>query len=265
MIDKINAILSPANPWREKVQYYEEITSTNDVLKKMAAAGAPNGTVLIADHQTSGRGRRGRSFLSPSGVGIYMSVLLRPNCKPSELMHLTCATASAICDAIENSVGFRPQVKWTNDLVYKKRKLAGILTELGFTAAGDVDYAIIGIGVNCCQTENDFDPSIREIAGSLSMITGKAVERALVAAAMVDAMWHMSEKLLLDHKKIMNQYRHDCMTVGMHVSVCKGNSVRHGLALDIDDDGGLIVQFDSGETETVNSGEVSVRGMYGYV
>ena len=108
MLHEIIEKVSEANPWREKIQFFDTISSTNDVLKQMALQGAPEGTVLVANAQTGGRGRLGRTFLSPSGVGIYLSVLLRPDCKPMDLMHLTCASASATCTAIERSVGFRP-------------------------------------------------------------------------------------------------------------------------------------------------------------
>ena len=231
----------------------------------MARQGAPHGTVLIADRQTGGHGRRGRRFLSPGGVGIYLSMLLRPNCAPMELMHLTCATAVAMCDAVEASVGFRPGIKWTNDLVYKKRKLGGILTELGFTPQGKVDYAIIGIGINCCQRQADFDPEIQSIAGSLSMVADAPVDRAKVAAAMMEALQAMDATLLTGKETMLERYRADCITLGQEISLVRGEEIRHGLALTVDAEGALVVQFPDGTVEAVNSGEVSVRGMYGYI
>ena len=129
------------HPWAGNIHYFDTIDSTNTEAKRLAAAGAPHGTVLIAGHQTGGRGRMGRSFHSPAGLGIYLSVILRPECAPGDLMHLTCAAAVAMCDAVENAAGFRPGIKWTNDLVYGKRKLGGILTELAFGSSGRVDYA----------------------------------------------------------------------------------------------------------------------------
>ena len=195
-----------------------------------------------------------------------MSVILRPNCAPAELMHLTCAAAVAMCDAVEESVGFRPGIKWTNDLVFGKRKLGGILTELGFDSAGAVSYAIIGIGINCCQKPADFPEDIKDIAASLSAVSGNTVDRAGVAAAMMDALYRMDRMLLAQKNDILNQYRADCVTLGKEISAVKADgSVRHGVALDIDEEGGLIVRFAGGNTETVNSGEVSIRGMYGYL
>lgn len=265
MQDFICSHLTSAAPWRENVQYFPTITSTNDVLKGLAAQGAPEGTTLIAGSQSGGRGRLGRTFLSPPETGIYMSVLLRPSCAPLELMHLTCAAGSAACDAIENAAGFRPQVKWTNDIVYQKRKLAGILTELGLKKDGSIDYAIIGIGFNCNQSPEDFPEEIRQMAGSLKMACGKPVDRALLAAKMTDAFYEMNARLLRQKQALLDEYRRDCITVGQTVSVVRSDSVRHGLALDVDESGALVVRYEDGTTEHVSSGEVSVRGLYGYV
>ena len=266
MKERILSLVSPAYPWKGHFHWLEETDSTNDQLKKLARQGAPHGTVLIADRQSGGHGRMGRSFHSPGGVGIYFSILLRPDCSPGELMHLTCATAVAMCDAVESAASFRPGIKWTNDLVYKIKKLGGILTELGLSANGTVDYVIIGIGINCCQQEADFAQDIRDIAASLSMVTGTEIDRAKVAAAMMDALWNMDKILLPQKTDILNRYRSDCITIGQEVSLLRlGEAVRHGKAIGMDDEGALIVEFSDGKVETVNSGEVSVRGMYGYL
>ena len=265
MKEQILSHLSPQYPWKAHFQFFPSIGSTSDHLRTLARAGAPEGTVLVADCQTGGRGRRGRSFHSPEGAGIYMSILLRPNCLPAELLHLTCAAGTAMCDAVEAAAGFRPGIKWTNDLVFGKRKLGGILTELGFTPQGGVDYAIIGIGINCCQTEQDFPEEIRAIAGSLAMAAGREIERAKVAAAMMDALHIMANRLLTEKTQILKRYRRDCITVNQEVVLVRGEEKRYGFALDIDEEGALVVRFSDGSTESVSSGEISVRGMYGYV
>ena len=265
MKEQILSHLSADYPWKAHFHYSEELGSTNDFLKTMAKDGAPHGTVLIADRQTGGHGRMGRSFHSPGGVGVYLSILLRPECRPTELLHLTCAVAVAMCDAVENATGLRPGIKWTNDLVHGKRKLGGILTELGLSPKGMVDYAIIGIGINCCQQSADFAPDIRNIAGSLAMVTGKEIDRSAVAAAMMDALHRMSSDLLTGKEEMLERYRTDCITVGQDISILRGEEVRHGHAIDVDEAGALVVRFSDGHTEAVNSGEVSVRGMYGYV
>lgn len=231
----------------------------------MARQGAPHGTCLLAGHQTAGHGRLGRNFHSPEDAGVYLSMLLRPNCAPAELMHLTCAVAVAMCDAVEKAALFRPGIKWTNDLVHGKRKLGGILTELGFAADGTVDYAIIGIGINCCQKAADFAPDIRDMAASLSMVTGSQTDRSYVAAAMMEALREMDSRLLSRREEILVQYRTDCITIGQDISLVRGDEIRYGKALDVDENGALVVCFSDGTVAPVNSGEVSVRGMYGYL
>lgn len=264
MKESILSYLKAAYPWKDRLYWFDSIGSTNDSLRQLARSGAPHGTAVIAGHQTGGHGRRGRSFHSPEGVGVYLSILLRPNCMPGDLMHLTCATAVAMCDAVEAAAGVRPGIKWTNDLVFGKRKLGGILTELGFTANGMVDYAIVGIGINCCQKSGDFPEDIQDMALSLAMVTGKVIDRNRVAAAMLEALRQMDTSLLTGKRKVLRRYRADCMTLGQDVVLIRGDEKRYGKALDIDEDGALIVEYVSGEREAVNSGEVSVRGMYGY-
>ena len=251
-------------PWR--VYLFSEVDSTNTRLKAIAKVGSPAGTVLVADRQTGGRGRLGRSFLSPGGVGVYLSALIRPDCAPTELMHLTCAVAVAMCDAVENAFGFRPGIKWTNDLVVGNKKLGGILTELGLDPkTGRVDYAILGIGINCGQTETDFDESIRDMATSARMVLGREADRNRLIAEMVLALENMDRTLLVSPDAMLGRYRADCITLGREISILRGDEVRHARALDIDREGGLIVRYDSGEIGTVTSGEVSVRGLYGYI
>lgn len=265
MKDAILTALPAGHPWRDTVHWFETIPSTNDFAKQLARQGAPQGTVLIAGHQTVGRGRLGRSFHSPEGMGIYMSVILRPDCGPGELMHLTCAAAEAACDAVEQTAGIRPGIKWINDLVWQKRKLGGILTELVLTPKGTLDSAIIGIGINCCQEQSDFPADIRHIAGSLAMASGTAPDRAALAAAMIEALHRMDEGLLTCRADMLEQYRRDCITIGQEVVLLRGDQRQYGIAVDIDSSGALVLRYPDGTTEAVNSGEVSVRGMYGYV
>lgn len=261
----ILAHLPKEHPWRDRIHYYESIDSTNNQAHFLADSGAPQGTVVIADMQTEGRGRMGRSFHSPAGAGIYLSVILRPQCPAAKLMHLTCAAAVAMCDAVESATGLRPGIKWTNDLVWGTKKLGGILTELSLDAKGNAAYAIIGIGINCCQEQADFPEDIRDIATSLAAVTGKPIDRSRVAAAMVEALSAMADALLREKASIMEQYRKDCITVGKAVSLVKGEEVRHATATGVDDDGALLVTFPNGHQEVINAGEVSVRGMYGYI
>lgn len=254
------------HPWADFIHIFEEVGSTNTLAKELAKSGAPAGTVLIADHQTAGRGRLGRTFLSPGGVGLYFTVILRPNCRPQELMHLTCAVAEAMCDAVSDAFGFRPRIKWTNDLVVENRKLGGILTELTLDSKTQlVSSAIVGIGINCRQSAEDFDPSIRDMACSAAMVKGCDVDRNVLAAEMIRTLERYARGLLWDRDQMLQSYRMDCMTIGKEISILRGEEVRHATALDVDAEGGLIVRYETGEIGTVTSGEVSVRGLYGYI
>lgn len=246
------------------IHRFESIDSTNTRAKEMAQQGAPHGTVLIARQQTDGRGRLGRSFHSPPGSGIYMSMILRPNCTADQLMHLTCAAAVAMCDAAETVTRFRPGIKWTNDLIWGKKKLGGILTELGFTGS-ELAYAVVGIGLNCTQQATDFPPELRDMAASLSMACGKPIDIPHLESEMIRALKEMSDGLLTRKHAVLDRYRADCVTLGKDICVVSGELLQHGKALDVDSNGGLIVTFVDGTTETVASGEVSVRGMYGYL
>ena len=266
MKNQILSHFTTACPWRDTLYWYDTIDSTNTKAKALAKEGAPHGTVLIAGHQSGGRGRLGRSFSSPMGMGVYLSVILRPNCPGEDLMHLTCAAAVAMCNAVEKAAGFRPGIKWTNDLLYGKRKLGGILTELcPNPSTGRIDAAIVGIGINCCQTEADFPPEIRDMAISLSAATGKPVSPAHLAGAMIESLVDMDRALLVKKEDILENYRKDCITLGQDIVLVRGDETAYGTAVDLDAEGGLIVRFRDGSVKTVTSGEVSIRGMYGYL
>ncbi len=251
-------------PWRDTLYWYDALDSTNTKAKELAREGAPHGTVLIAGQQSSGRGRMGRSFVSPTG-GMYLSVILRPNCTPDKIMHLTCAVAVAGCRAVKSVCSIHPDIKWTNDLVYEKKKLGGILTELGFDDLGQVNYAIIGIGLNCQQMINEFPSDVQEIATSLAEITGAPCPPAKLAAVCIEELYRMDQMLLSGKNAIMESYRRHCITLNKEIQVISGETRRCGKALDVDENGGLLVEFADGTRQTVTSGEVSVRGMYGYL
>ena len=162
----------------------ETIDSTNTEAKRQAMAGAPDGLVIVSEEQTGGRGRRGRSFQSPKGKGLYLTALLRPRLDPGAVADITAWVAVAVCDGIEAACGVRPQIKWTNDLVLNGRKLCGILTELGLESETNaLDYLVPGIGINVNQQPEDFSPDISSwditsplrisITTPLAMITGR--------------------------------------------------------------------------------------------
>lgn len=247
-------------PWQKHIYWFDTIQSTNTHGKTLLLQEhVPHGTVILAAAQSAGRGRLGRSFSSCEG-GLYMSVILRFQHKPDELLHLTCAGAVAACDAVEKVTGLRPGIKWTNDLVLDGRKIAGILTEL--VLLPDQTGVVMGIGINCNQKTQDFPEEIRSFAGSLFAATGNDVDLAKLAAAWIEQMQSMD---WCNREQIMERYRRDCVTVGKQVCVVRPDSVRHGQAIAVAEDGALVVRYENGDVEKVQSGEVSIRGMYGYI
>ena len=263
MKQQILNFLSPEHPWKDRIHWFESLDSTNNLAKRMALDCAPHGTTLIAEHQTGGRGRMGRSFHSPAGSGLYLSMILRPQGAPGQWMHLTCAVAVAACRAIRDTCGLLPGIKWTNDLVWEQRKLGGILTEPvifpGNTAA------IVGIGINLTQTPEDFPPELQTMAGSLGMFCDPPPNREKLAANLIHRLWETDRVLFSEKAAILDAYRKNCITLDTDISIVRGDTLRHGHALTVDEQGALVVSFPDGHTEAVNSGEVSIRGMYGYI
>ena len=251
----------------EDLYVYDSVGSTNTVLKDLAANGSKSGTVVIADHQASGKGRRGRSFESPSGVGIYLSYLLKPQSGLNRISDLTSWTAVAVSDAIRNAFGLETSIKWVNDLLMNKKKICGILTEVTVEGeSGFIDTCIIGIGINV--NESSFPDELKDIATSISIENGgKIFERAKLAAEIIKSMDRLKDNWP-DDSYYLERYRELNITTGSKITafpITKDNSQgKSGTALEINEDFSLKVQFDDGSIEDLKSGEVSVRGLYGY-
>lgn len=242
------------------------IDSTNTEAKRQAMAGASDGLVILSEEQTGGRGRLGRSFQSPRGTGLYLSALLRPSLPPQEVVDFTAWVAVAVCDGIEAACGVRPQIKWTNDLVLNGRKLCGILTELGLESeSNDLDYLITGIGINVNHTPEDFDAEVRPIATSLAQELGHPVRRAQLAVEIIRALDRMYAQFPQNKQDYLERYRADCLTVGKQVQLITPAAREEAFAVAIDDDFRLVVEYPDGRRAALSAGEVSVRGMYGYV
>lgn len=242
------------------------IDSTNTECKRQAMAGAPHGLAVLSEEQTGGRGRLGRTFQSPKGCGLYLSLLLRPNLPPQEVVDFTAWVAVAVCDGIEAACGIRPQIKWTNDIVLGGKKLCGILTELGLESeTNSLQYLVTGIGINVNHTPEDFDEEVRSIATSLSMYLGKPVRRAALAVEILKALDRMYAGFPHNKQEYLERYRSDCLTVGKDVQLITPVSRQEARALSIDDEFRLVVELPDGTQKALSAGEVSVRGMYGYV
>ena len=247
------------------VAVYEVTDSTNKRIKDFADEGFPAGQTAIANEQTAGRGRRGRSFLSLKDKGIYLSYLLRPTCTPQDVASITAWTAVAVGRAVKTVTGLSPDIKWVNDLLLGGRKICGILTELSIeTETGSIQSAVVGIGINVNQTLEDFPEELRSFAGSCAMAVGHPISRAALASEVVKEMDKLRDSWPDGKADFLSTYRSFCITTGKEINVIAGSNVRKGKALDVDDDFALIVEFEGGNVEHVQSGEVSIRRTDGY-
>lgn len=244
----------------------DSIDSTNTECKRRAMAGAPEGLVVLAEEQTGGRGRLGRAFQSPKGCGLYLSALLRPKLEPAEAADFTAWVAVAVCDGIQAVCGVRPRIKWTNDIVMNGKKLVGILTELGLESeTNSLQYLVTGIGVNVNHRTEDFGADIRDVAISLAQVLGHPVRRSVLAAEIIRALDRMYADFPRNKEEYLAKYRADCLTPGKQVQLITPISRQEAYAVGIDDQFRLVVELPDGTRKALSAGEVSVRGMYGYV
>ncbi len=241
---------------REAPVFEEEcVDSTNLFLRRMAGEAA-DGTAVVARRQSAGRGRSGRSFLSPEG-GLYLSVLRRPPVEPERLATLAPAASIAVCRAVRRVCGLRCGVKWPNDVVLGGKKICGILVES--ILAGDRASVIIGVGVNVNTAA--FPEELRDIAGSLAAAKGGEIGIEALAEALLEELDACYTAWLADEGFCLREYRRQCVTTGREVLV----GGRSGFARAIGEDYSLLVVWPDGTEEAVRFGEVSVRGLYGYV
>lgn len=256
--EKIREFLAVDCP---RLECFESIDSTNSYLKREAACGAVHGSVAAANSQSAGRGRLGRSFQSPPDRGIYLSVLLRPELDGEVLMSATGMAAVAVSRAVRRVTGADVGIKWTNDLILNGKKLAGILAET--VVVGEDIALIIGVGVNVHQAREDFDGEVADIATSLAM-EGYQTDRAALTAAMIEELYALGGALGGEIDGYVEEYRRACVTLGREVRLMWTEKQVRAQALDVDERFGLLVRPENGEIMTVRSGEVSVRGLYGY-
>ena len=247
-----------------RIVYFDATDSTNAQAKRLAEAHAPHGTLVVSDRQDGGKGRRGRSWASPSGVGIWMSLILRPEIAPSSASMLTLAAALAVREGIQEETGLSPLIKWPNDLVLNGKKICGILTEMS-TELMEIQYVITGIGINVNQRE--FPPEIRDTATSLSLEAGRCFRRSSLIAAILKAFEKDYAAFLKtgDLSLLLEEYNACLVNRGKEVCILDPSGEYRAVAEGIDESGSLLVTLPDGTRREIISGEVSVRGIYGYV
>lgn len=241
------------------IEVIKSVPSTNDEVKKLTVNGGAEGVVILSEEQTAGRGRMNRTFYSPTGTGIYMSILLRPKISAADSSLLTTAAAVAVSMAIERVSHKDTKIKWVNDVFMHNKKVCGILTEASLSLeSGLLDYAVLGIGINVSPPQGGFPKEIADIAASIfSDSENPGGIRNQLAAEILNHFMafyeHLTDKLFLP------EYKKRLFVLGQRITVFQDNKQREATAMDIDSDCRLKVRYDNGEEEYLSSGEVSVR------
>lgn len=241
------------------IRVFRETLSTNEIMGKLARDEVAEGAVVFAESQTGGRGRLGRTWVSPAGRGLWFSVLLRPPMLPQEMTRLTVAAATSLARAINRQTGIRPEIKWPNDILIRGRKTAGILTEMQ-TEPDRIRHAILGIGVNVNLEPDDWPGELRRSATSLRIEAGEAIDRPALAVRIL-------KELDGDYRKICGggfaeiaaEWADQCSTLGQWVRVRTGGRVVRGRAESLDSDGALLVRNDHGQLDRIIGGDVTVE------
>lgn len=253
---RMQRLLSPDCGARS-LQIVPSAASTNALLREQAAAGAPEGTVVLANEQTGGRGRMGRAFYSPPDTGLYMSLLLRPQeLPPTRAIRITTMAAVAACQAIHLLSGAEPEIKWVNDIFLKGRKVCGILTEASFSLEnGCMDFAVLGIGFNVYTPPNGFPQEIAQVAGSILDAQTEDGKNRLAAHFLncFFALYHSA-----NWGEYADEYRRRSMVIGKTILIDSPQGHRSALVLDVDGECRLVVRYEDGTIHQLSSSEVRI-------
>ncbi|SHI42493.1 BirA family transcriptional regulator, biotin operon repressor / biotin-[acetyl-CoA-carboxylase] ligase [Dethiosulfatibacter aminovorans DSM 17477] len=248
-----------------KIVHFDSVDSTNTAAKELADKGEEHGTVIIGEEQTAGKGRLGRSWVSPKYKGIWFSFILRPEINPMLIAKVTQVAAAAVVKA-GDEMGFDFKVKWPNDIIMNDKKVCGILTEMS-AELNQINYVIPGIGINANLDIEDFDKELKEKASSIKIESGKAVDRKELVGRIINNFEELYDSFMADGKGIdsIRICRDKSILIGREVRVIRGGQTAEARVLDLNDDGELVVEWEGGRIEKLFSGEVSVRGKKGYV
>ena len=243
---------------------YDEIDSTNTQIKRLAEEDAPHGTLAVADYQSKGKGRRGHAWDSPHGSAIYMSILFRPDIRPDRASMLTLVIGLSVAQAIRSNLGVQAQIKWPNDIVLNGKKLVGILTEMS-AQMNYIEYLVTGIGINASLRE--FPEELADKATSLQKEIGHKVNRSALIAECMKKIEENYETFVKtqDLSGMMEAYQEVLVNQDQQVRVLEPGHEYTGIAIGINAMGELLVEREDGTITEVYAGEVSVRGLYGYV
>lgn len=241
------------------IRVFEQTTSTNDVVEKLARDGVKEGVVVFAESQTKGRGRLGRVWTSPTRKGLWFSILLRPDLRPQETTQLTVAAATALWRAIHEETGLAPEIKWPNDILIRGRKVVGILTELS-AEVDRVKHVTLGVGVDVNLAANEFPVELRKIATSLRIESGELVSRADLATTILRELDRDYARVCAGKfSEVADEWEEHCSTIGQRVVISMGDRRLRGRAESLDDDGALRLRTEHGRLERIIGGDVTLE------
>lgn len=241
------------------IRVFEQTTSTNDVVEKLARDGVKEGVVVFAESQTKGRGRLGRVWTSPTRKGLWFSILLRPDLRPQETTQLTVAAATALWRAIHEETGLAPEIKWPNDILVRGRKVVGILTELS-AEVDRVKHVTLGVGVDVNLAANEFPVELRKIATSLRIESGELVSRADLATTILRELDRDYARVCAGNfSEVADEWEEHCSTIGQRVVISMGDRRLRGRAESLDDDGALRLRTEHGRLERIIGGDVTLE------
>jgi len=259
LADDLLARLGKSRVIGRDIHVFEQTTSTNDVVEKLARDGVREGVVVFAESQTRGRGRLGRKWISPARRGLWFSILLRPNLRPQETTQLTVASATALRRAIFTQTRLRVEIKWPNDILIGGKKVAGILTEMS-AELDRVRHVILGIGIDVNQDAQEFPPELRKTATSLKIENGEGLSRAALATAALRELDSDYSRIAASRfSDIAAEWMEHCTTIGKDVTVQIGDRKIRGRAESLDDDGALILRSEHGRLQRITGGDVTVE------
>lgn len=258
-----NDILSPQSiekylDDKYNVLVYPTVDSTNNEAKKLAAKGSAEGTVVVSEEQTAGKGRLGRRFESPKKTGIYMSILLRPKFSAEESLFITTSAAVAVAKSIEKVSGKETKIKWVNDIYIDEKKICGILTEASINfESGGLEYAVVGIGINVKLPEGGFPSEIAHIAGAVYDYECGDDVRSRIIASVINTFFELYKKL--PQKDYIEEYRKRSLLTGREVEFTAFDKENSGIVIDIDDEARLLVRLKDGTVHAFSTGEVTLK------
>jgi BirA family biotin operon repressor/biotin-[acetyl-CoA-carboxylase] ligase len=241
------------------IQVFEQTTSTNDVVEKLARDGVKEGVVVFAEAQTKGRGRLGRQWMSPARKGLWFSILLRPELRPQETTQLTVAAATALWRAIRAETGITAEIKWPNDILIRGKKVVGILTELS-AEVDRVKHVTLGVGVDVNLSASEFPSDLRKIATSLRVESGKPISRPELATAILRELDRDYARICAGQfAALADEWEQHCTTIGKNVAIQIGERKMRGRAEALDDDGALLIRTEHGHLERIIGGDVTLE------